>query len=137
MNINEVKMKNLMKTNCYDIKNEIAIIGSCLPNMQPKAFAEIEKMTQNIYEVCLEETHLNMAITKIGGMLARVKVNKIIFATVDKSPHCIQVHYIENELAKMMDLSNTEIVHYVAVDNNLIKISNDIIKKSKCLSEIQ
>ena len=34
-------MKNLMKTNCYDIENEIAIIGSCLPNMQPKAFAEI------------------------------------------------------------------------------------------------
>ena len=31
-------MKNLMKTNCYDIENEIAIIGSCLPNMQPKAF---------------------------------------------------------------------------------------------------
>lgn len=130
-------MKNLMKTNCYDIENEIAIIGSCLPNMQPKAFAEISKMTQNIYEVCLEETHLNMAITKIGGMLARVKVNKIIFATVDKSPHCIQVHYIENELAKMMDLSNIEMVHYVAVDNNLIKISNDTIKKSKCLSEIE
>ena len=128
-------MKNLMKTNCYDIENEIAIIGSCLPNMQPKAFAEIGKMTQNIYEVCLEETHLNMAITKIGGMLSRVKVNKIIFATVDKSPHCIQVHYIEKELAKMMDLSNIEILHYVAVDNNLIKISNDTIKKSKCLSE--
>lgn len=101
-------MKNLMKTNCYDIENEIAIIGSCLPNMQPKAFAEISKMTQNIYEVCLEETHLNMAITKIGGMLARVKVNKIIFATVDKSPHCIQVHYIENELAKMNVIQEDE-----------------------------
>lgn len=130
-------MKNLMKTNCYDIENEIAIVGSCLANMQPKAFKEISKMTQNIYEVCLEETHLNMAITKIGGMLSRVKVDKIIFATVDKSPHCVQVHYIENELAKMMNLSNIEIKHYVAVDNELIEISNDTIKKSKCLSGIK
>ena len=130
-------MKNLMKTNCYDIENEIAIIGSCLPNMQPKAFNEIYQMTSNIYEICLEETHINMAIAKIGGMLSRVNLNKIILATVDKSPHCIQVHYIENELAKMMDLSNIEIVHYVAVNNKLIQISNDIIKKSKCLSELK
>ena len=94
-------------------------------------------MTSNIYEICLEETHINMAIAKIGGMLSRVNLNKIILATVDKSPHCIQVHYIENELAKMMDLSNIEIVHYVAVNNKLIQISNDIIKKSKCLSELK
>lgn len=130
-------MKNLMRTNCYDVANEIAIIGSCLPNMQPKAFNEIYQMTSNIYEICLEETHINMAIAKIGGMLSRVNLNKIILATVDKSPHCIQVHYIENELAKMMDLSNIEIVHYVAVNNKLIQISNDIIKKSKCLSELK
>jgi len=39
-----------------------------------------------------------MAITKISGMIRTGKIKNIIFATVDKSPHCVQVHYIRNEL---------------------------------------
>ena len=70
-------------------------------------------------------------------MLSRVNVKKIIFTTVDKSPHCIQVHYIENEIKKAMDLSNIEIVHYVCVDNELIEISKDTINKSKSLAKLQ
>lgn len=78
-----------------------------------------------------------MAITKIIGMLSRVNVKKITFATVDKSPHCVQVHYIENEIKKAMDLSNVEIVHYVCADNELIEISKDVINKSKSLAKLQ
>lgn len=116
-------MKDLMKTNCYDISDNIIIMGSCLPKMQPEAYKKLQKISNDIYELCLESTHLNMAITKIIGMLSRVHVKKIIFATVDKSPHCIQIHYIENEILKAMDLNNIEIIHYVCVDNKLIKIS--------------
>ena len=36
-----------------------------------------------------------------------------------------------------MSLDNIEIVHYVAIDDELIKIDNDVIKKSKSLSELQ
>ncbi len=72
--------------------------------MHKNAYAELLKMSKNIYELCLEETHINMAITKIGGMLSRIKVKEIIFQAVDKSPHCVQVHYIEGELNKMMNL---------------------------------
>lgn len=45
---------------------------------------------------------------------------KMIFATVDKSPHCIQLHYIIKELENAIDISNIEITNYVAVDNKLI-----------------
>lgn len=128
-------MKNLMTTNCYDVKDPMIIIGTCLPDMQPKAYEELLAISNNVYSLCLEDTHLNMAITKISGMLCRVKINKLIFATVDKSPHCIQMHYIENELTKMMDLSNVEIVHYVAVNDKLVEVSKNKIKQSKCLSE--
>ena len=78
-----------------------------------------------------------MAITKIIGMLSRVKVKRVVFATVDKSPHCVQVHYIENEMQKAMDLSNIEIIHYVCVNNELIEISKDTISKSKSLEKLQ
>lgn len=54
--------KNLIKTNCYDVSNEMIIVGSCLSAMQPMAFKELENQSNNIYEVCLEEVHLNMVI---------------------------------------------------------------------------
>lgn len=130
-------MKDLMKTNCYDVGETMIIVGSCLERMQKEAFKDLEKISDEIFELCLETTHINMAITKIIGMLSRVKVKKIFFATVDKSPHCVQMHYIENEIAKAMDISNIQIIHYVAVNNKLIEISKDAISKSKNLSELE
>ena len=86
--------------------------------------------------MCLEEIHINMAITKIGGMLRTNRIKKIIFASVDKSPHCIQLHYIQDELRKMLNLSNIEIENYVIVDNELKKISTSTISLSKNLSKL-
>ena len=129
-------MKELLKSNIYDVKEEIIIVGSCLKFMQPLGFKKIEEISDNIYEFCLEESHINMAITKIGGMIRTNKIKKIIFATVDKSPHCIQMHYIRNELEKMMNLDNIDITNYVVVENELIKIRPEIIALSKHLSNL-
>ena len=78
-----------------------------------------------------------MAITKIGGMLRTGKIHKIIFATVDKSPHCIQMQYIRDELKKMMSIDNVDIKDYVVVDNELEEITPKIISLSKDLSELK
>lgn len=130
-------MKDLMRSNIYDVDDTIIVVGSCLKNMQPQGFEKVKALSENIYELCLEENHVNMAITKIGGMLRTGKVKRIIFATVDKSPHCVQVHYIRNELEKMMDLKNVTIENYVVVDNELVEIDNDIISMSKALAKIK
>lgn len=130
-------MKDLIRTNCFDVPEDMIIVGSCFPAMQPKAFEELKSNSNDIFEVCLEEIHLNMVITKIIGMLRRGKIKKITFATVDKSPHCIQLHYIENEIKKVINIKDIEFVHYVAVDNKLVKVSNETIKKSRCLSELE
>ena len=130
-------MKDLMKTNVYDVGDSLIIVGSCLKRMQPKAFEQLSKLGDNIYDLCLEEVHINMAVSKICGMIARTKINKIIFATVDKSPHCVQMHYIENEIRKIMKLDNLSVEHYVAVNDELIKVENETIKLSKSLSKLQ
>lgn len=130
-------MQDLMKTNCYDVNDTMIIVGSCLERMQPKAYKELEKISSNIYEVCLEKDHLNMVITKLMGMIARVKLNRIIFATVDKSPHCVQLHYIMKEIEKAIDLSSIKVLNYVAVDNKLVEIPNEIISLSKNLSKLK
>ena len=129
-------MKELMKSNLYDVDETIIVVGSCLKNMQLKGYEALQKISNNIYELCLEETHINMAITKIGGMLRTNKIKRIIFASVDKSPHCIQLHYIQDELRKMMNLPNIEIENYVVVNNELIKISPEVISLSKNLKEL-
>lgn len=130
-------MKEVMTTNIYDIDETIIIVGTCLKNMQPEGYKKLEKISKNIYNLCLENTHVNMAITKIGGMIRTGKVHNIIFATVDESPHCIQMHYIQDELREMMNLENINIKNYVVVNDELIEISPELILLSKKLSELK
>ena len=61
-------MKKVMKSNIYDVEDTIIIVGSCLKYIQPNGFDKLKEFSNNIYELCLEETHINMAITKIGGV---------------------------------------------------------------------
>ena len=130
-------VKDLLKTNIYDVEDTIIIIGSCLPNMDKIAYEKLIKISNNVYDLCLEQTHLNMAITKIGGMLRTGKIKRIIFASVNKSPHCVQLHYIGNELKKMMNLKDIEIINYVANNGDLVKISDNTISLSKDLIKIE
>ena len=67
-------------------------------------------------------------------MIRANKIRRIVFASVDKSPHCIQLHYIQDEIRKLgFELS---FENYVAVNNALIKISKETITLSKNLSEL-
>ena len=133
----EFIMKDLLKTNVFDIQETMIIVGSCLESMQPNAYKELEKISGNIYEVCLEKEHLNMVVTKIIGMVAKGVIKKLIFATVDKSPHCIQLHYVIKELENAIDLSNIEIINYVAVNDKLVNIPIEVISLSKNLAKLK
>lgn len=130
-------MKDLLKSNIYDTSETIIIIGSCLPFMDEVAYNKLLQISNNIYDLCLEQTHINVAITKVGSMVRTGKIKKIIFATLNKSPHCVQVHYIQDELRKMMNLKNVEIVNYVADNGELIKISKKTISLSKDLLNLE
>lgn len=127
-------MKDLMKSNIYDCSKEVIVVGSCLKTMQPKAFEELENMSLPIFELCLEQTHINMAITKLLGMIRAKNICKVIFASVDKSPHCIQLHYLQDEITKLG--FSIEFINYVAVENKLVKISKEAISLSKNLSKL-
>lgn len=79
-------MKELMKTNVYDVGESVLIVGSCLPDMEPEGFAQLCASSGHVFELCLEQTHINMAITKISAMLYTGKIRTLRFATVDRSP---------------------------------------------------
>lgn len=130
----EKQMKDLLKSNIYESSEKIIIVGSCLKNMQPKAYKELEKYNLPIFDVCLEQTHINMVITKLLGMIRASKIKEIIFATVDKSPHCTQLHYVQDEITKLGIGVNFK--NYVAIDNILVLIDKETISLSKNLSKI-
>ena len=128
-------MKDLMKSNIYETEKEIVIVGSCLKNMQPKAFDKLEKLGLPMFDLCLEQTHVNMAITKVLGMIRAKEITKIIFASVDRSPHCVQLHYIQDEIRKI-GFENVVFENYVAVNDDLVLIPKETISLSKNLAKL-
>jgi hypothetical protein len=79
---------------------------------------------------------MNMVAHKLALILRVGKVKKLIFASVDKSPHCIQLHYMTNELTKIINLENVEIQNYVSDKGELVEVSADTISLSKNLIQL-
>lgn len=127
-------MKELMTSNIYEAKGVVLIAGTCLPAMQPGAFERLKKRADTCFSLCLEQTHINMAITKLAGVLYTGQVKCLMFATVDESPHCVQMHYIQNELRQMGMLETIAVENYVAVDDRPILLTPEGILRSKKLS---
>ncbi len=73
--------------------------------MQPKAYEELLKISNNIYEVCLEKEHLNMVVTKVIGMLARDNIEIINYVAVDNKlvEIPIEVIGISKNLSKLKE----------------------------------
>ena len=127
---------NLLETNIYDVKGKVLICGTCLPRMQKEGFKKLEKGFDTILYLCLEKEHINMAITKICGMISTKKIESLTFAPVNKSPHCIQLHYIKHEIKRVMkDIPQIE--NIIIEDNKIYKISDEAISLSKNLVKLE
>lgn len=129
-------MKSLLTTNIYEPAGTVLVCGTCLAAMEPGAFAQLEARADHVYSLCLEESHINMAITKLGAMLSTGRIEKLIFATVDRSPHCTQLHYMDHELRRMMEVK-AQMEHYVAFEGALYPISAQTIEQSKTLRTLE
>ena len=127
---------NLLETNIYDVKGKVLICGTCLPRMQKEGFKKIEKEFDTILYLCLEKEHINMAITKICGMISNKKIESLTLASVNKSPHRIQLHYIKHEIERVMkDIPKIE--NIITEDNKIYKISDETISLSKNLVKLE
>ena len=71
---------------------------------------------------------------KLLGMLARSGIKQLIVATVDGSMHCIQLHYLAEEVEKI--LAGIERRHYVIERGQLVEVPSEAVKLSRFLSRI-
>ena len=78
-----------------------------------------------------------MAITKICGILSTKNVTSLTFATVNKSPHCTQLHYIKREIVRVINSMDLPIIKNYILDNNeIFEIDDDTLSLSKDLIKL-
>ena len=58
----------LMETNVYALRGRVLVVGACLPQVWPEQFERLAAEYDQVYGLCLETTHVNMAITKLAAV---------------------------------------------------------------------
>ena len=128
-------VQHLMETNVYAVKGKVLIVGACFPEVFPEAFKRLSDGIDQVYSLCLETTHINMAITKLSAVFGTGQLEKLIFASVDRSPHCTQMHYIMHEIERTLK-EHVPVENYVVVDGEIIAVAEAAIDLSKSLGSL-
>lgn len=128
-------IQQLMETNVYSIKGNVLIVGTCLPHVFPEACKKLSEGADQVYSLCLETIHINMAITKLSAVFGTGQLEKLVFASVDRSPHCTQMHYIMHEIERTMK-EHIPVENYVVADGKIIAVPDSAIDLSKSLGKL-
>lgn len=133
--------QQLMRINVGDQrlreKQNLLLVGSCMDRF-PDIVKEICEKDGGYFvlHICLEETHVNKAGFKLGSIVKYSDIQKVTTLTVDGSPHCVQLHYVVEEIKRHFAPS-IETAHYVIEKGKLLEITADAVKRSRHLSKIQ
>ena len=100
-----------------------------------KEFSEADG-GQAVLHVCLEETHVNQAGFKIGSIVKYSGVTKVTALTVDGSPHCVQLHFVIEDVKKHF-APEIETAHFVVEKGKVYEVSSEAVKKARHLSKVQ
>ena len=118
-------------------KKKLLIIGRCLEIEHRNRIDEFIEKGYAPLSVCLEAEHVNMIGFKLAGIIARGNYDEIAVLTVDGSLHCTQLHWMVEEVFKIMDLDKRIIRnHYVIYKGKVYQIPLDAIKTSRYLYKV-
>ena len=130
-----MRISPLMETNVYAVMGKVMIVGGCLPQVFPEAVETLASSADQVYSLCLETTHINMAITKLSAVFGTGQLEKLVFASVDRSPHCTQMHYITHEIERTLK-EHISVESFVVVNGNIISVPEEAIDLSKSLGKL-
>ena len=125
----------LMETNVYALRGRVLVVGACLPQVWPEQFERLAAEYDQVYGLCLETTHVNMAVTKLAAVLGTGQLKKLAFATVDRSPHCTQMHYIRHEIERTLP-EHVPVESYVVSDGKIVAVPEGAVELSKSLARL-
>ena len=125
---------DLMSTNAKG-KNirgkKLLLYGSCLDENPQylKGFKDYTKLS-----FCPEKEHINMAFYKLMAMMSVAE--ELVVITTDGSPHCVQLHYIADEVLRYSS-KKFPLKHYVVNGGKIVEVSPEDVKISRYLSKIK
>lgn len=128
-------MAAFLETNVYSFRGTVLIYGACLPEVSPEGFRQLAARADGAYALCLERDHLNLAITKLTAILGTGQVEKLLFATVDRSPHCVQMHYMRHEIERILP-EHIPMESFVIVDDRPVPVPPEAVELSKSLARL-
>ncbi len=111
------------------------IVSRCLETEHPEILREFID-NYAILTACPEAEHINMIGFKLLSILARSSYEELAVLTVDGSMHCIQLHYLLEELEKILSDKMPKRRHLVFERGKIIEISPDLVKVSRYLTKI-
>ena len=76
-----------------------------------------------------------MAITKLSAVFGTGQLEKLTFASVDRSPHCTQMHYIMHEIERTLK-DHVPVENYVVAEGEIIHVPERAIDLSKSLGKL-
>lgn len=127
-------MPRLMDTNVRSSYlrsfDKILLHGSCVDEEALREFSGYAKLS-----CCPEEEHANMIGFKLAGILARGNYSEIAVLTVDGSLHCVQLHYVVEEVCKIVRNPPAR-RHFVVEEGKIREIQEDAVKISRHLLKV-
>lgn len=133
------KLPRLMDVNAKSTvfrgKDNIVIVSRCLEVEKPHIIEELRASGYVVLTACPEAEHVNMLGFKLAGILARCRFKEVAVLTVDGSMHCTQLHWMLEEVFKVMKLDASR-KHLVEHKGGVVEIPLDVVKKSRFLTKL-
>ena len=115
-------------------KDRLMIISRCIELEHPDILKPLEA-EYALLTSCPEEEHVNQLGFKLLGILGRGNYKEVGVLTIDGSMHCIQLHYLLEELFKMMK-PEIKRRHMILHRGQLVEVSPDTVKTSRFLYRV-
>jgi hypothetical protein len=116
---------------------KILIVGRCVEVEHPDVYKRFVESGYCPLSVCLEAEHVNMVGFKLAGMLRRGVYEEVSVLTVDGSMHCTQLHWMVEEVFKVVNPENVKRRHFVIHEGELLEVSHEAVKASRFLSRVE
>ena len=128
----DVNAKSRLVRNC----RRLLILGRCVELEHPEVYKSFIERGYCPLSVCLEAEHVNMIGFKLAGILGRGEYEEVAVLTVDGSMHCTQLHWMVEEVFKVMRLDNSRRRHFVIHEGKLVEVSQASVKTSRFLAHV-
>ncbi|OYT38985.1 MAG: 4Fe-4S ferredoxin [Desulfurococcales archaeon ex4484_58] len=118
-------------------KDKLLIIGRCVEIEHLGILNKYIEQGYAVLSVCLEAEHVNMVGFKLASILARNDFSEVTILTVDGSMHCTQLHWMVEEVFKIMRPASIKRKHIVIYKGRECLIDEKTVKISRFLYRIQ